>query len=67
MPRKKKVVTIDDINVTTIPFQSRTTLGQYVLRAMEERTKRAKNMVENFPCQLTLSLPELQRDDRIVV
>ena len=68
--KKKKVLTLDDIadiDVTTIPFQSRTTLGQYVLEVLQERAKRAKNEKENCPCQITLSMRELSHTHRIVV
>ena len=65
--KKKKVLTLDDIDVTTIPFQSRTTLGQYVLKVLQERAKRAKNDKENFPCQIALSMRELSHTNRIVV
>lgn len=67
MPRNKKLVLIEDIDTTNIPFQSRTTLGQYLLAAMENRQKRAKDMSETFACAMTLVLPELERGDRIVV
>ena len=52
MPRKKRIVTIDDIDVTTIPFQSRTTLGQYLLKMAEEREKRANKVKEQFLGQI---------------
>ena len=67
MPRKKKLVLIEDIDTATIPFQSRTTLGQYLLAAMEDRQKRTKDMSETFACAITLILPELERGDQIVV
>ena len=68
MARKKKVVAdITDIDVTLLPFQSRTTLGQYVLEAMEQRVKDSKDLREHFPCQITLSIHELHYDNRLVV
>ena len=66
MPRKK-ALSLDDIDPTLLPFQSRTTLGQYLLAKMEERQERAKNIRNEFPCQLTLTIPEVSRDDRPVI
>ena len=71
MQRKKKVVqsavTIDDIDVTALPFQSRTTLGQYVLKALDERRKREPEMRDSCACSITLTMPELMRGNKIVV
>ena len=59
MARKKKVLISDDIDVTTLPFPSRTMLGQYMLKIMQERIERASNLKECFPCQVTLTMREL--------
>ena len=67
MPRKKSIVTIDDIDISTIPFQSRTTLAQYVLRALEDRQKLANDMKSGMACQMTLSMSEIEFDSRPVV
>ena len=66
MPRKK-MVTLDGIDVTLLPFQSRTTLGQYILLKLEERQKNARDMKESFACQVTLVMPEIAHDNAIVV
>ena len=67
MPSKKKALINDDIDVTAIPFQSRTTLGQYVLKALEERRKRETEMRDSCACSITLTMPELMRGNKIVV
>ncbi len=66
MARKKQIV-LDDIDVTTLPFLSRTILGQYMLKAIEERMKRSRKLEDSFPCQLTLSMRELNYIGRITV
>ncbi len=66
MARKKLVTTIDDIDVDTLPFQSRTTTFQYVLKALEDRCNRAKKH-DGFPCQITLRVKEIAMSDALIV
>ena len=65
MPQKKKLA-IDTIDIDTIPFQSRNTLSQHMLRALKERVARTRD-AKHFACQLTISMQELQYEDRIIV
>ncbi len=67
MPRKKKPITIEDIDVSLLPFQSRTTLGQYVLEAMEHRLERSKDIRNCFPCTMTLTLCEIDYKHKLIV
>ena len=57
---------LDGINVTTLPFQSRTMLAQYVLATAEARLKRAALLHECFPCTIRLAMPELGRGNTLV-
>ena len=71
MARKKKLVDIDSIldgvDVTALPFQSRTMLAQYVLATAEARLKRAALPQECFPCTISIALPELADNNKIVI
>ena len=58
---------LDGIDVTTLPFQSRTMLAQYVLTAAEARLKRAARLQECFPCTLRIAMRELADNNKIVV
>ena len=58
---------LDGIDVTTLPFQSRTVLAQYVLAAAEARLKRAALLHECFPCTIRIALPELADNNKIVI
>lgn len=66
MPRSKKP-TLDSIDVSRLPFQSRTTLGQYMLKRLEQRKKGANDVSKHFMAQLTLVMQELDYHNRIIV
>ena len=74
MPRRTRPITIDDIDVTLLPFQSRTTLGQYVLLALEERRERVEkskvgtdSSSRELISSIALIMPEFERGDKITV